>query len=53
LNNTIYLYPNKYSDPDKFTTHTTYYNKKKDEIRMYDILKEFGDDSGFTTFKRK
>ena len=53
LNNTIYLYPNKYTEPDKFTTHTTYYNKKKDEIRMYRILKEFSDDSGFTTFKRK
>ena len=53
LNNTIYLYTNKYNDPDKFTTHTTYYNKKKDEIRMWHVLKEYGDDSGFTTFKRQ
>lgn len=53
LNNTMYLYPNKYDDPDKFSTHTTYYNKKKDELRMWNILKEYGDDSGYTTFKRQ
>ncbi len=53
LNNTLYLYPNKYGDPDKFSTHTIYYHKKKDELRIWNILKEYGDDSGYTTFKRQ
>ena len=53
LNSTMYLYPNKYDDPDDFSTHAIYYNKKKDELRIWHILKEYGDSSGYTTFKRQ
>ena len=48
-----YLYPNKYDDPDDFSTHSIYYNKKKDELRIWHILKEYGDSSGYTTFKKQ
>lgn len=53
LASTMYLYPNKYGNPDKFSTHSIYYNKKKNELRIWNILKDYADGSGFTTFKRQ
>jgi len=53
LNHTMYLYPDKYDNPDKFSTHAIYYNEKKDELRIMDLLKDFADGSGYTTFKRQ
>ena len=53
LNSTMYIYPNKYDNPDKFSTHAIYYNEKKNELRIRDILKDYADGSGFTTFKKQ
>ncbi len=53
LNNTMYLYPNKYDNPDKFSTHAIWYNEKADELRIQNLLKEFADGYGYTTFKRQ
>lgn len=53
LNNTMYLYPDKYDNPDKFSTHAIWYNEKKGELRIQNIMKELADGYGYTTFKRQ
>ena len=53
LNNTMYLYPNKTENPDDFSTHSIYYNTKKDELRIWNLLSDYADGYGYTTFIRQ
>ena len=53
LNHTMYLYPDKYDNPDKFSTHSIFYNEKNNELRIWGLLDDFADDYGYTTFKRQ
>ncbi|RLD30994.1 MAG: hypothetical protein DRI88_04840 [Bacteroidetes bacterium] len=53
LNNTMYLYPDKYVNPESFSTHAIWYTEKTGELRVKDLLKDFADGYGYTTFKRQ
>ena len=52
-NSTMYLYPEKMNDPDKFSTHAIYLNKKTDELKIRGLNNSISEDDGYAVFVRQ
>ncbi len=52
-NSTMYLYPEKMNDPDKFSTHIILLNSKTDVLKIKGLNSSISDSDGFAVFVRQ